>query len=360
MIFSNTLSNLLFVSTALLALTSSTITRYPVDKDPLKCNGFNSLCDLTYDRVSFILPRSSFAVAKPDTDPSLPATQNLTISQQLDAGIRAFQFNAFPPAPGSSGLLQCFPDCTVYNGGQLTDSLNLIYNFLTANTNQIITIFLDNPTKASPLLFQQAFTSSKLIGFALTKVAQAPWPTLRTMINSNKRLVVIEDSSLGLTPDLAWVQANTDTVLQTAVVAPEFTPTNWDCSPYVSRGFRSLLSISHYTSIASTYKNVKIQGLPNNTVASSLNTDLLALHAFACRSTHPYPWVSFLKVDFYNPGIPDNIVLGLNSQYIPGDKEENYIPIFSKRVAPMVNSSTSNYLKSLSLLSIITLAISFI
>ncbi|OLY78882.1 hypothetical protein AYI68_g7055, partial [Smittium mucronatum] len=79
----------------------------------------------------------------------------------------------------------------------------------------------------------------------------------------------------------------------------------------------------------------KYQGLPNATIADTLNGDSAAEHAFSCRATQGFPWISFLKVDYYSPGLIDTVMLGFNSQNFPGSNEENYIPEFTPRMLPV-------------------------
>ncbi|PVU86188.1 hypothetical protein BB559_006611 [Furculomyces boomerangus] len=328
-----------FLIFLLFVIVSGEITTYPPDKDSLQCNGHNSLCDVQYNRITFLATRSSFATNSIDNPYN---TQTLSITDQLNAGIRAINLDVYLSA-GTPHL--CFPDCSLGDYGALQDTLVQISTWLNSNTDQVLTIILNNPTKMDPILIQNAFQSSGLYSLVYTKTVAQPWDTLRTMINTKKRLIVLESINLGITPALPWVFSYTDNVLRTNY-GSDYAAQNWDCGPYSSIGATSLLYIPHVKLETKTINGVPYQNLPSSSTAKQINDDSAYLHATACRSSYSYPWMSFIEIDFYVAGTDlDLMILGLNSLNLPNDKEINYVPQFTKRTAPKLNSSFQNHPK---------------
>jgi hypothetical protein len=165
------------------------------------CNGWPELCGRRYDSVSF--PVSHAAMANDDTLWAFPA-QRRSLRRQLDDGMRALMLEVHE---GEDGPRLCFGDCSE-GFGLVPVALGQIGAFLDANPNEIVTLFIDNRVGAPALA--EALDSAGLLGSAHVPPG-GPWPTLRELIDSGRRLVVFVEDADGGPPELqsasTWVSS---------------------------------------------------------------------------------------------------------------------------------------------------------
>jgi hypothetical protein len=164
------------------------------------CNGWPQLCERSYDTVSF--PTSHAAMANESTLWEFPA-QRHSLRRQLDDGMRALMLEVHE---GEDGPLLCWDDCA--DGfGLVPVALGEIGDFLGANPNEVVTLFIDNRVGA-PLL-ADAFDDAGLLESAYV-LEPGVWPTLRELIDSGRRLVVFVEDAAGAPPELqpaaSWVR----------------------------------------------------------------------------------------------------------------------------------------------------------
>jgi hypothetical protein len=160
--------------------------------DDQPCNGSPQLCGRRYDTVSF--PTSHAAMANEATLWDFPA-QRHSIRRQLDGGMRALMLEVHA---GEDGPLLCLDDCE--DGfGLVPVALGEIRDFLEANPNEVVTLFIDNRVGAG--VVAQELDDAGLLQF--THVLQSGvWPTLRELIDSGRRLVVFVEDADGAPPEL--------------------------------------------------------------------------------------------------------------------------------------------------------------
>lgn len=201
----------------------------------LACNGHTELCDLAYDEVTFAATHNSMATSSGGW---LFPSQDVSMRQQLDDGIRAMLIdtrywqepseaverlvNTESLAPEAMGLLEEFLSgfgspppgtflchLTCWAGAvQLSDALIEIRLFLEENDEEVLTLIIEDAVSAEDTV--DAFTEAGLLPFLFEKELDDEWPTLRQMITSGRRLVVMAEQG---SPPPAWYP-NAWTVMQ--------------------------------------------------------------------------------------------------------------------------------------------------
>ena len=157
----------------------------------LPCNGDPSICDKTYDAVTYSAAHAAMAYAFP---PFACPAQDKTVRQQLDTeGIRALDFEAHPAhvvLDGGSPLAFCVASC---DQGELPVSVALgdVSAFLAVNPREIVTLAVRGGVDAATLA--DAITAAGLDGYAIAQSLGEPWPTLNQMIDAGTRVVVFAD-----------------------------------------------------------------------------------------------------------------------------------------------------------------------
>ncbi|PVV04060.1 hypothetical protein BB560_001441 [Smittium megazygosporum] len=329
-------------------LVQGELLQYPVSSPNISCNGHNLLCDRGFNRVVSLTTRSSFTLADPSK--GVIGTQTLTVEDQLKNGVRGLTITLFPTPNDPKSVSTCLGDCSINNGGTLLSALTRIYSWLNqdANLNEIVSIYLDNPNRVDLTLVNDAFIKSKISSMIFVKTTSNTWPTLRQMISSKKRVVVLESDQLGLTPQLSFVAPYTTVVFETAK-SVNYTATGFDCGPYGVAPAASLFVINHLNTKPLTINGKQFAFMPDPNLQSVINNDTLALHSMGCMASHGIVWITHTIVDFYSPGILDRITRGFNGLPQPNESYKEYVPNFKKSSS---TTSTSKFSISLTLLSI--------
>ncbi len=197
------------------------------DRGPaLTCNGHTELCDLPYDEVTFAATHNSMAAS---SEGWLFPSQDVSIRQQLDDGIRALlidsqywqepsvAFNRLvntesvgpelmsyiepllsgfgSPPPGA---FLCHLTCWA-GAIELSRALSEIRLFLEENEGEVLTLIIQDAITAVDT--EDAFRNAGLLPYLVEKEIDEPWPTLRQMITSGERLVVMAEVG---SPPPAW------------------------------------------------------------------------------------------------------------------------------------------------------------
>ena len=222
-----------------LALSSGSSTKRPAfgaDKDPTYCNGFRELCDRTLDQVAF--PATHNSMSAGNYPGYFFANQTGTIAQQLQFGIRGLLIDAYygirdpkrnrvrtdlntseatkvaealPPQAlqaaerlagrvglgdlkGKPGLYLCHGACEL-GAVKMTDALGEVRDFMDAHPDEVLIIFIEDYVKAVDIA--KAFTQAGLLHYTLVHPRDTPFPTLREMMTSGKRLLVMAENRPG-------------------------------------------------------------------------------------------------------------------------------------------------------------------
>jgi hypothetical protein len=171
------------------------------DAPEMRCNGYTALCDRRFDEVVF--PTTHNAMSNSDDGWIMP-NQEHGIARQLEDGVRAMMLDTHSFMGGS---YLCHSSCILGNKS-LTQSLREIATFLRRHPHEVLALIVEDHITARET--ETAFVESRLADFAYVHDAGSPWPTLRSMIASGKRLLV--GAEQGAAPptwyhhfnDLAW------------------------------------------------------------------------------------------------------------------------------------------------------------
>jgi hypothetical protein len=169
------------------------------------CNGDASLCTRTYDRVT--VPMTHNAMSNVDESWS-PANQSHGIARQLADGVRGMMLdlhyydleaneNTAGHIEGRTAVDQvylCHGPCAL---GRLRalDGLCTITKFLDENPGEIFSIVFENDV--TDVDTDELVRASGFGDYVYTHPKDAPWPTLREMIDTNKRAVLFLEKDGG-------------------------------------------------------------------------------------------------------------------------------------------------------------------
>ncbi|UZJ52702.1 hypothetical protein CBS101457_002022 [Exobasidium rhododendri] len=191
MVFRNV--SLLLCSVLLVSINLAFLPAYArsLPKRATVCNGESSLCDRSYGNVTFAGAHDSYAIGT-----SLAANQNVSIHDQLNAGIRMLQSQAHKSTnstPTGVGIDLCHTSCSIFQGGAIEYWLGQIKNWTDANPTEVVTLLIVNSDGLAPSTFATAFNSTGLADKMYTPtsatVTKSSWPTLGTMVDSGKTIV---------------------------------------------------------------------------------------------------------------------------------------------------------------------------
>ncbi|KAJ7709161.1 PLC-like phosphodiesterase [Mycena metata] len=159
------------------------------------CNGRAEFCSRLYSNVTYVGAHDSFAFSE---DPfALARDQEVDIPTQLKLGIRLLQGQAHM---NSDNVLHfCHTSCSLFDGGSVLDYLKIVKTWLDQNPNEVLTLLFTNPEGWGPAtvwrpIFDQAGISNLTYIPPSLPVKQSDWPTLGSMIDSGKRVVVFLDA----------------------------------------------------------------------------------------------------------------------------------------------------------------------
>ncbi|ESK84168.1 PLC-like phosphodiesterase [Moniliophthora roreri MCA 2997] len=162
---------------------------------PEKCNGRAELCDRKFSDVTFFGAHNSYAFSKNPLN--VGRNQVVDVPTQLKLGARLLQAQSHMDG---NILKFCHTNCDIFDGGSVEDYFRIVKTFLDENPDEVLTLILTNPEGLSVSdVRKPIFDKSGLTPFAFVPGTDAlkasDWPTLGSMIQSGKRLVVFMDSN---------------------------------------------------------------------------------------------------------------------------------------------------------------------
>jgi hypothetical protein len=319
------------------------------------CNGFEELCEKTLDQVSFPAAHNAMSAA------SLPGwyqpNQRHDIRRQLDDGVRAFLIDSHYGIKRSSGpvltdleregtskvletvrsqlgadaalAFQSIQAQYARRGGQgesgsyfchivcelgstsMTQVLGWFKDFLDTHPDEVLVLFIED--KVSPADTAEAFEKSGILHYAHVQKPGKPFPTMRELIESDKRLFVMAevDSGRGAIP---WYHPGFQLAMETPYTfdSPEALADAESCIPNRGGEGRPLFQLNHW-----------VERLPRSPdTASQVNSfDFLLERAKRCqRERQALP--GLVAVDYYNEGDVVEVTKALNG--IPRETEPDY------------------------------------
>ncbi|KAK5167960.1 uncharacterized protein LTR77_006527 [Saxophila tyrrhenica] len=186
---------LLFVAllAGLLALTNASPIGRPRDEQQV-CNGSADVCSRKYSDMSFIGTHNSAFVGDID---DLRVNQRLSVTEQLDAGVRFLQAQMHRDDFGR--LSMCHTSCWLFYAGSLEDYLKTIKTWLASHSDAVVTLLLTNGDSVSASDIGDVVKSTGLKDYAFVpssspkRLAMSDWPTLGDMVSNDSRFVMFLD-----------------------------------------------------------------------------------------------------------------------------------------------------------------------
>jgi hypothetical protein len=172
---------------------SAAVHAFPI-KRATTCNGHPELCNRSFGNVTFIGAHDSYAIDKLGINPT--TNQNIDLTTQLNLGVRLLQVQGHL----KDGHVQlCHTNCVLQDGGSFADYLKTVVAWLKDNPNEVLTLVATNGADSLDVaeFWDPDFKSSGMDQFVFTPpkpiMNRDEWPTLGSMIDSGKRVVVFMD-----------------------------------------------------------------------------------------------------------------------------------------------------------------------
>jgi hypothetical protein len=267
----------------------------------IACNG--------YEINRLLLPgtHNSYSVADKTIDTATPGPAvnqdpGWTIEQQLADGIRYFEIDIWN-SPNEPDFHVCHSVCssTFYDAGRLADIMDKYAIFLQNNPNEVVIIIFQNGAKAT--VEQLRMPLQNVIPYVYVPNGfLSTWPTLKTLIATNKRLIIFTDVNPGdfILDAAQYIQMTQYKIFKTS----QFNCSSIDGQPFSKPFFR----VNHQMSREITNSVYYPDYLSRNTVNSEAS---LTLHINQCKDH----FISTLMVDWGRSGDLLKIVRDYNTAH---------------------------------------------
>ncbi|KAI7870559.1 PLC-like phosphodiesterase [Spinellus fusiger] len=270
------------------------------------CNGDVSLCSRSYSNVTYLVTHDSYAVGS-----NIAATQTLSITDQLNQGVRGLKFSAVAPSSDPAAIHLCHTLCNLLDAGPASKTLDTVAQWLQENPDQVITIMWNNLYDMKATHLAMAYTTSKIAPYIYEHPKDQPWPTLGEMIASGKRVVNFIDSQAD-EEAVPWLMDQFSFVFETPY--DNRNPDTFKCvidrptSLKVPDGRMYLINHFLYGNLRLGAMEVQI---PQRDQAAMINSESLRNQTMECIQVFD-KIPNFIEVDFYEQGYPLEIVAQLN------------------------------------------------
>ena len=311
---------------------------------PMTCNGFVALCNRPLNDVALAATHNSMASV---TIPHwLFGQQDGTIRDQLDQGIHGLLIDTYygfavrggvrtdletlpklniaeqavgAPAVeaalrirsrlpagsgGERGIFLCHGFCEI-GAITLASALADLRSFLVSNPGEVVVV-INQDEGVTPTDIQQAFEQAGLLELVY-RGPLGPFPTLRQMIDSDQRLVVMAENDAGDIPwyHLAYARALQETPFRFTSAAQLTDPTQLaaSCVPHRGPSSAPLFLLNHWVDTTPT---------PRPSLAAIVNARTALLkRARTCQRIRGH-FPNLIAVDFYGRGDVVGVVNTLN------------------------------------------------
>ena len=313
-------------------------TSAPPDREEVTaCNGSPALCDRRLDQVVF--PTSHNSMGGADVPGWMFPNQNAGIEQQLADGVRGFLIDAHYGVPvgdkvkteledekaamakydaalgkegmeavlrirdriagqehGARDVYMCHGFCEL-GALRLVPVLRHVRDFLVANPGEVL-IFVVQDESVLPKDIERCFQESGLIDFVYRGPAKPPWPTLREMVDTDQRVLVMAENE---TAGVDWYHPAFEVLQETPYTFRD--PSEFSNRPNRGGTSGSLLLMNHWIESTPSPK-------PSNAAIVNARDALLRrIRAFR-RERGRLP--NLVAVDFYATGDLISVVRELN------------------------------------------------
>lgn len=306
--------------------------------DVVTCNGHEALCDRAFDEVAYVASHNAMAVLN---EPGwFIAEQTDPIPRQLDQGVRALLVDVWSGraagtvvrtaagsfdealeiaraelgpevvaaalrvansvagrAHGPERRYMCHGLCET-GSTPFVESLEQVRGWLVGNPGEVVTLFIEDHVDAA--LIADDITAAGLLPFVATPpVVGEPWPTLREMIASDRRLVVMLEAGNGGTQN-PWLVNGFEHTQDTAYTFP--TVDDFSCTANRGPDDAPLFLLNHWLSgFSSLVSNAELVN----------DRNVLLERAERCRAERgQIP--NFVAVNFVDRGDVYDVVDALN------------------------------------------------
>ncbi|KAL2064527.1 hypothetical protein VTL71DRAFT_3664 [Oculimacula yallundae] len=275
------------------------------------CNNSPDLCDRNYDNITHMGAHDVAFLRDESTSFSASGNTFYNATIALSAGIRLLQAQVHD----SNGTLQlCHASCSLIDGGTLENWLAKIKEWMDINPNEVVSILLVNADNFPTADYGTVFEASGISKYGFvpaSRSAMLNWPTLRTMIAANKRLVTFV-TNLDASSAFPYIlpqfnhmfethfEVTSNTGFNCTVDRPSRLSSGTGTSA-ISSGFMSLMNHFQYNAMAFGITVPAIGFIESTNSAARNATGALGNHALRCNSE----WGSkptFILVDFFNVG----------------------------------------------------------
>jgi hypothetical protein len=275
-----------------------------------QCNGFQELCGLKYNQVSYLTTHNAFNAG--DDGFSVP-NQNQGLTGQLNGGVRGFMLDVYD----EGGVPTVYHGFAFLGTAPLTSNLTEIKTFLDANPNEVVTIIFESYVDAN--MMESAFVQVGLLPYMHEQVLGSPWPTLQQMIDAGTQLVVLTDSD-DASPTQGWYHYVWEFAVETGF--SNNAPSDFSCDFNRGDSINDLFILNHFVTDATVGIGIAAQSEIVNAF------DYFYPRAVSCwNEKQKFP--NFPTVDFYELGETKRVVDSLNLNPIHLDIESVDSPPFT-------------------------------
>ncbi len=238
-----------------------------VGDDPRACNGHRELCDRPYDEVAYVGSHNAMAAADRNF---LSAMQDLTMSDQLEQGVRALLIDAHywerpeeitefldslpdatadglrplvegadPPKPGA---WWCHALCRM-GSEKLDDGFEEIKDFVAKHPDEVVTLVIEDYVTRKDI--EESVRASGLDRFVFTprRDPDFAWPTLGEMIDADERVVILAENEDNFAPP-DWYGNVYRYAMETPYDHPS--PARMSCAPNRGDTGKRLFLMNHW------------------------------------------------------------------------------------------------------------------
>ncbi|KAJ5584191.1 uncharacterized protein N7459_003991 [Penicillium hispanicum] len=295
----------------------------PLNVRSTACNNSPDLCSKTYGEITHLGAHDSPFLRDSSTSDSMFGDQYYDTTTQLSAGVRLVTAQVHK---SNSEWRLCHSSCDLLDAGLLSDWLKDIKSWMDDNPNEVVTILLVNSDSATASDLNTEFTTANITDYAYepsSTSAPSSWPTLQTMIDKGKRLVVFV-ASIDYSSDYPYLLDEWTYMWENPYDVTS--PSNFSCTPNrpseVANDVSTALSsnrlplMNHFlysndlSVINVEYPNVSYVSTTNGPSGGVGN---LGSTATKCKNAWNGRQPTFILVDFFNTGPAIDTVDSLNN-----------------------------------------------
>ncbi|KKA31097.1 hypothetical protein TD95_001779 [Thielaviopsis punctulata] len=278
----------------------------------IACNNAYNLCDVKYNAVTHMGAHDSSFLRDAATSYSVAGTQFYNASWALDAGIRLLQIQVHE---NNGTLHMCHTSCSILDAGTLESYLVDIKSWMDANPDDVVTLLIVNSDDKDAATFGSVFEASGISKYGYTPAstsATTDWPTLRTMISANTRLVTFI-AALDYDATYPYLLDEWTYMFETAYQVTSASGFNCTinrpsgiatAAAAISSGMMPLVNhfmYKQYTLLSNVIDVPNPEDVDETNSPNTNTTGALGTHAQQCKSEYGQQPVFFL-VDFWNRG----------------------------------------------------------